>query len=203
MVGSGHVSPTIWEITNKRFGEGRISVRFASTKCRRRGQRKLCIWPCLKGHVFYSSWTSQDKTLKRRIFDSESITSYRISGCLSDVAKEIVDSQRFCKFCDFVKAIYLTMFYQVSEDENWVWKKKQTKEFNFVLLSWPKRKEIEKTKKDSWCDITWCVVPLPKPLPRPDRLEQPQSNKIKITQNLGVILDPNLTFDNPVTTSVS
>ena len=37
------------------LGEGRISVRFVSTKRRRRGQWKLCIWPCLKGHVFYSS----------------------------------------------------------------------------------------------------------------------------------------------------
>ena len=63
------------------------------------------------------------------------------------------------------------MFYQVLEDE---WKKK-TKKLNFFLLSWPKRKQMETTKKDSWCDITWCVVPLPKPLLLPDGHEQPQS----------------------------
>ena len=77
---------------------------------------------------------------------------------------------KLCKFCDFVRA-NLTMFYQVLEDE---WKKK-TKKLNFFLLSWPKRKQMETTKKDSWCDITWCVVPLPKPLLLPDGHEQPQS----------------------------
>ena len=77
---------------------------------------------------------------------------------------------KLCKFCDFVRA-NLTMFYQVLEDE---WKKK-TKKLNFFLLSWPKREQMETTKKDSWCDITWCVVPLPKPLLLPDSHEQPQS----------------------------
>ena len=62
------------------LGEGQISVRFASTKRRRQGQWKLCIWP---------SRTSQDKTSNAESFDSESVTSCRISGCLSDVAKEI------------------------------------------------------------------------------------------------------------------
>ena len=70
------------------LGEGRISVRFVSTKRRRRDQWK----PCLKGPVFYSSRTSQDKTSNAESFDSESVTSCRISGCLSDVAKEITDS---------------------------------------------------------------------------------------------------------------
>ena len=54
-------------------------------------------------------------------------------------------------------------------------KKKKTKELNFVLLSWPTRKQMETMKKESWCDITWCVVPLPKPLLLPDGHEQPQS----------------------------
>ena len=72
--------------------EGRVSVRFVSTKGRRRGQWKLRIRPCLKGPVFYSSRTSQDKTSNAESFDSESVTSCRISGCLSDVAKEITDS---------------------------------------------------------------------------------------------------------------
>ena len=74
------------------FGEGRISVRFVSKKRRRRGQCKLCIRPCLKGPVFYSSRTSQEKTSSAESFDSESVTSCRISGCLSDVAKKITDS---------------------------------------------------------------------------------------------------------------
>ena len=74
------------------LGEGRISVRFVSTKRRRRDQWKLRIRPCLKGPVFYSSWTSQDKTSNAESFDSESVTSCRISGCLSDVAKGIKDS---------------------------------------------------------------------------------------------------------------
>ena len=74
------------------LGEGRISVRFVSTKRRRRDQWKLCIQPCLKGSVFYSSRTSQDKTSNAESFDSESVTSCRMSGCLSDVAKEITDS---------------------------------------------------------------------------------------------------------------
>ena len=74
------------------FGEGRISVRFVCTKRRRRDQFKLRIRPCLKGPVFYSSRTSQDKTSNAESFDSESVTSCRISGCLSDVAKEITDS---------------------------------------------------------------------------------------------------------------
>ena len=74
------------------LGEERISVRFVSTKRRRRDQWKLCIRPCLKGPVFYSSRTSQDKTSDAESFDSESVTSCRISGCLSDVAKEITDS---------------------------------------------------------------------------------------------------------------
>ena len=65
-------------------------MRFVSTKCRR--QWKLCIRTCLKGPEFYSSRTSQDKTLDAESFDSESVTSCRISGCLSDVAKEITDS---------------------------------------------------------------------------------------------------------------
>ena len=63
-------------------------MRFVSTKRRRRDQWK----PCLKGPVFYSSRTSQDKTSNAESFDSESVTSCRISGCLSDVAKEITDS---------------------------------------------------------------------------------------------------------------
>ena len=67
-------------------------MRFVSTKRRRRDQWKLCIRPCLKGPVFYSSRTSQDKTSDAESFDSESVTSRRISGCLSDVAKEITDS---------------------------------------------------------------------------------------------------------------
>ena len=74
------------------LGEGRISVRVVSTKRRRRGQWKLCIRPCLKDLVFYSSRISQDKTSNAESFDSESVTSCRISGCLSDVAKEITDS---------------------------------------------------------------------------------------------------------------
>ena len=74
------------------LGEGRINVRFVFTKLRRRDQLKLCIRPCLKGPVFYSSRTSQDKTSNAESFDSESVTSCRISGCLSDVAKEIRDS---------------------------------------------------------------------------------------------------------------
>ena len=74
------------------LGEGRISMRFVSTNRRRRGQRKLCIRPCLKGPVFYSSRTSQNKTSNAESFDRESVTSCRISGCLLDVAKEITDS---------------------------------------------------------------------------------------------------------------
>ena len=74
------------------LGEGRISVRFVSTKRRHRDQWKLRIRPCLKGPVFYSSRTSQDKTSNAESFDSESVTSCRISGCLSNVAKEITDS---------------------------------------------------------------------------------------------------------------
>ena len=68
---------------------GRISVRFVSTKRRRQGQWKLCILAC---HVFYSSRTSQDKTSNAESFDSESVTSGRISGYSLDVAKEIADS---------------------------------------------------------------------------------------------------------------
>ena len=68
-------------------------MRFVSTKRRRRDQWKLRIRPRLKGPVFYnSSWTSQDKTSNAESFDSKSVTSCRISGCLSDVAKEITDS---------------------------------------------------------------------------------------------------------------
>ena len=74
------------------LGEGRISVRFVSTKRRRRDQWKLHIRPCLKGPVFYSSRTRQDKTSNAESFDSESVTSCRISGCLSNVAKETTDS---------------------------------------------------------------------------------------------------------------
>ena len=48
------------------LGEGRIRVRFVSTKRRRRDQWK----PCLKGPVFYSSRTSQDKTSNAESFDS-------------------------------------------------------------------------------------------------------------------------------------
>ena len=67
-------------------------MRFVPTKRRRRDQWKLRIRPCLKGPVFYSSRTNQDKTSNAEFFDSESVTSCRISGCLSDVAKEIRDS---------------------------------------------------------------------------------------------------------------
>ena len=74
------------------LGKGRISVRFVSTKRRRRDQWKLRVRPCLKGPVVYNSRTSQDKTSNAESFDSESVTSCRISGCLSDVAKEITDS---------------------------------------------------------------------------------------------------------------
>ena len=48
--------------------------------------------------------------------------------------------------------------------------KAKTKELNFVLLSWPKRKQIETTKKVRWWGITWCVVLL-----LPNGREQPQS----------------------------
>ena len=61
LVRSGHVSPRIWEITNKRFGGGAEKCEIVSTKRRRRDQWKLCIRPCLKGPVFYSFRTSQDK----------------------------------------------------------------------------------------------------------------------------------------------
>ena len=67
-------------------------MRFVSTKRRRRDQWKLRIRPCLKGPVFYSSRTSQDKTSNTESFDRESVTSCRISGCLSDAAKKIADS---------------------------------------------------------------------------------------------------------------
>ena len=83
----------IYMLLTNDLGEGQKSVKFASKKRRRRGQWKLCIWPCLKGHVhFYSTRTSQDKTSNAESFDSKSVTSCRISGCLSDVAKEITDS---------------------------------------------------------------------------------------------------------------
>ena len=84
--------PESGRLQTNNLGEGRISVRFVSTKRRHRGQWKLRIRPCLKGPVFYSSRTSQDKTSNAESFDSESVTSRRISGCLSDVAKEITDS---------------------------------------------------------------------------------------------------------------
>ena len=58
----------------------------------RRDQWKLRIRLCLNGPVFYSSRTSQDKTSNAESFDSESVTSCRISGCLSVVAREITDS---------------------------------------------------------------------------------------------------------------
>ena len=80
--------PESGRLQTNNLGEGRISVRFVSTKRRCRDQWK----PCLKGPVFYSSRTSQDKTSNAESFDSESVTSCRISGCLSDVAKEITDS---------------------------------------------------------------------------------------------------------------
>ena len=67
-------------------------MRFVSTKRRCRDQWKLRIRPCLKGPVFYSSRTSQDKTSNAESFDSESVTSCKIPGCLSDVAKEYMDS---------------------------------------------------------------------------------------------------------------
>ena len=88
LVGFGHVTPRIWEITNKRLGGGADKCEICLSKRRRRDQWK----PCLKGTVFYSSRTSQDKTSNAESFDSESVTSCRISGCLSDVAKEITDS---------------------------------------------------------------------------------------------------------------
>ena len=56
LVGSGHVPPRIWEITNKRLeGGGGISVRFVSTKRIRRDQWKLRIRPCSKGSCFLGS----------------------------------------------------------------------------------------------------------------------------------------------------
>ena len=87
-----HVSQISGRLQTNDLGEGRISVRFVSTKHRRRDQWKLHNRPCLKGPVFYSFRTSQDKTSNAESFDSESVTSCRISGCLSDVAKEITDS---------------------------------------------------------------------------------------------------------------
>ena len=90
---SGHVSPRIWEITNKRLGGGADKCEICLyTERRRRDQWKLRIRPCLKGPVFYSSRTSQHKISNAEYFHGESVTSCRISGCLSDVAKEITDS---------------------------------------------------------------------------------------------------------------
>ena len=88
LVGFAHVSPRIWEITNKRLGGGADKCEICLSKRRRRDQWK----PCLKGPVFYSSRTSQDKTSNAESFDSESVTSCRIPGCLSDAAKGITDS---------------------------------------------------------------------------------------------------------------
>ena len=67
-------------------------MRFVSTKRRPSRSVKMRIRLCLNGPVFYSSRTSQDKTSNAESFDSESVTSCRISGCLSDVAREITDS---------------------------------------------------------------------------------------------------------------
>ena len=67
-------------------------MRFVSTK-RRPSRSVETAYPTLsEWSCFYSSRTSQDKTSNAESFDSESVTSCRISGCLSDVAKEITDS---------------------------------------------------------------------------------------------------------------
>ena len=102
------------------LGEGRISVRFVSTKRRRRDQWKLCIRPCQKGPVFYSSRTSQDKTSNTESFDSESVTSCRISGCLSDVAKEsrihhLCSQKYFRRLYSYRNAVGLNCHFYVME----------------------------------------------------------------------------------------
>ena len=74
--------PESGRLQTNNLGEGRISVRFVSTKRRRRDQWKLRTRPCLKGPVFYSSRTSQDKTSNAESFDSKSVTSCRMFiGC--------------------------------------------------------------------------------------------------------------------------
>ena len=74
--------PESGRLQTNNLGEGRISLRFVSTKRRRRDQWKLRIRPCLKGPVFYSSRTSQDKASNADSFDSESVTSCRMFiGC--------------------------------------------------------------------------------------------------------------------------
>ena len=107
--------PESGRLQTKDLGEGRISVRFVSTKRRRRDQWK----PCLKGPVFYSSRTSQDKTSNAESFDSESVTSCRISGCLSDVAKEITDSlcsqKYFRRLYSYRNAVGLNYHFYVME----------------------------------------------------------------------------------------
>ena len=81
LLGVGHGFPRIWEITNKRFrGEGPESMRFVSTEWDRSvTQMKLCSSWC--------SWVDHERRKKcTKSFDgSESVTSCRISGCLSGI----------------------------------------------------------------------------------------------------------------------
>ena len=61
LVGAGHVSPKIWEITNKCLEGGAVECQFAHTKCTRDG--KTCpsedqlaeSYMYFKGHVKWSS----------------------------------------------------------------------------------------------------------------------------------------------------
>ena len=92
MVGSGHVSPRIWEITNKRLGGGADKCENCLYKAQTSKSVATVYLTLSKRACFFSSRTSQDKTSNAESFDSESVTFCRISGCLSDVAKEIADS---------------------------------------------------------------------------------------------------------------
>ena len=112
--------PESGRLQTKDLGEGRISVKFVSTKRTRRDQWKLRIRPCLKGPVFYSSRTSQDITSNAESFDSESVTSCRISGCLSDVAKEsrihhLCSQKYFRRLYSYRNAVGLNCHFYVME----------------------------------------------------------------------------------------
>ena len=60
LVGAGHVSPKIWEITNKLLEGGAVECQFPHTKCTGMGKHapvriNLQNRACFKGHVKWSS----------------------------------------------------------------------------------------------------------------------------------------------------
>ena len=138
LVGSAHLSPRIWKIYKQTIlGEGRISVRFVSTKRRRRGQWKLCIWSCLKDKT-------KRQNLGRRILWQRKhnflLTIWMFVGCCKGIADSPLVQSKIFKAAVFVpKRTRLELSFLCYGGHLWESKCMYFQNYDYAVWRGPKR----------------------------------------------------------------